>query len=363
MENRECSMENLVSPGFWKGKRVFLTGHTGFKGSWLAIWLNELGAQVTGYALPAPTAPSLFDVVEVEKTLTSIIGDIRSYENLAAALRSANPQIIFHLAAQPLVSEGYLDPIGTYSTNILGTVNLLEAARSLDDLEAMVVVTTDKCYENLESPHPYRESDRLGGYDPYSSSKACTELATASYRQSFFGNPDQPQIATARAGNVIGGGDWARNRLVPDILHSLSEGHIARLRNPKAVRPWQHVLEPLAGYLMLAEKLCQDKLIPSAWNFGPELADCVSAETVADQLCLLWGDTAHWQGEIADFPHEAGLLRLDASQARQMLKWRPRWRLDEALRHTVEWHKAWIKGSRMHDFCRQQINHYIDSKV
>jgi CDP-glucose 4,6-dehydratase len=356
-------MENLVNPEFWKGKRVFLTGHTGFKGSWLAIWLNELGAQVTGYALPAPTKPSLFDVAEVKKALTSIIGDIRSYEQLAEALRSSNPQIIFHLAAQALVSEGYSDPIGTYGTNVIGTVNLLEAARSLNDLDTIVVVTSDKCYENKESPHPYRESDRLGGYDPYSSSKACTELVTASYRQSFFGNSDQARLATVRAGNVIGGGDWARKRLVPDILNALSQGQVAQLRNPNAIRPWQHVLEPLAGYLMLAERLCQDEEIASSWNFGPDAEDCASVQTVADQLCRLWSKTARWQHKTTDVPHEAGLLRLDASLAWQVLKWRPRWRLDEALRHTVEWHRAWLEGSRMHDFCRQQINHYINGKV
>lgn len=356
-------MENLVTPAFWKGKRVFLTGHTGFKGSWLAIWLNELGAIVTGYALPAPTEPSLFEVAEVNKVLTSIIGDIRSYKQLAAALDAANPEIILHLAAQPLVSQGYSDPIGTYSTNVLGTVNLLEAARSLQRLDAIVVVTTDKCYENQESLHAYRESDRLGGYDPYSSSKACTELVVASFRQSFFGNPGQARLATARAGNVIGGGDWASNRLVPDILYALSQGQAAQLRSPKAIRPWQHVLEPLAGYLMLAEKLCSNESIPSSWNFGPELADCISATEIADQLCRLWSKTARWESETIDFPHEAGLLRLDASQAQQMLQWRPRWRVNEALRHTVDWHRAWIEGSRMQDFCRQQINDYINGKV
>jgi CDP-glucose 4,6-dehydratase len=356
-------MENLVTPAFWEGKRAFLTGHTGFKGSWLAIWLNELGAQVTGYALPAPTEPNLFEVAEVKKALNSVIGDIRAYDNLATALNAADPQIIFHLAAQPLVSEGYNDPIGTYSTNVIGTINLLEAARSLKNINAIIIITTDKCYENKESTHPYKESDRLGGYDPYSSSKACAELATASYRQSFFGKSDQARLATARAGNVIGGGDWAKNRLVPDILHALSQGKVAHLRNPKAIRPWQHVLEPLAGYLKLAEKLCQDKSTATTWNFGPELADCVSAENVADKLCLLWSETARWQGETTDFPHEAGLLRLDASQAQQMLKWRPRWRLDEALRHTVEWHRAWLEGSRMNAFCRKQINHYTHGKV
>lgn len=356
-------MENLVDPAFWKGKRVFLTGHTGFKGSWLAIWLNQLGAQVTGYALPAPTEPSLFEVAGVKNLLTSVIGDIRSHEKLEAALSTADPQVIFHLAAQPLVSEGYSDPIRTYGTNVIGTVNLLEAARKLNNLDAILVVTTDKCYENWESPTPYRESDRLGGYDPYSSSKACAELATASYRQSFFGDPERAGIATARAGNVIGGGDWARNRLIPDILRALSQGQVAQLRNPQAIRPWQHVLEPLAGYLMLAKKLCLDKSAASSWNFGPELADCISAEKIADQLCKLWSETATWQCEACNFPHEAGLLRLDASRAQEMLEWRPRWRLDEALRHTVEWQRAWLKGSRMDDFCRQQINHYSHGKV
>lgn len=351
-------MVNLpITPSFWRGKRVFLTGHTGFKGSWLALWLQQLGAQVTGYALPPTTTPSLFELAGVAKYMHSILEDIRNPAALQQALETARPEIILHLAAQALVSDGYTDPVGTYATNVMGTINLLEQARQLSDVRAIVIVTTDKCYENLESTHAYVESDALGGHDPYSSSKACTEIVAASWRRSFF-TSGQAAIATARAGNVIGGGDWAPHRLVPDLLQAFTKGEEARLRNGQAVRPWQHVLEPLAGYLILAEQLWDDRSRACAWNFGPELEDCVSVAELAELLGRLWPRGGRHTIQASPLPHEAGLLRLDASRAKQLLGWKPRWHLKEALRQTVEWHQAWLGGSSMENFCRQQIERY-----
>lgn len=351
-------MVNLpITPSFWRGKRVFLTGHTGFKGSWLALWLQQLGAQVTGYALPPTTTPSLFELAGVAKYMHSILEDIRNPAALQQALETARPEIILHLAAQALVSDGYTDPVGTYATNVMGTINLLEQARQLSDVRAIVIVTTDKCYENLESTHAYVESDTLGGHDPYSSSKACTEIVAASWRRSFF-TSGQAAIATARAGNVIGGGDWAPHRLVPDLLQAFTKGEEARLRNGQAVRPWQHVLEPLAGYLILAEQLWDDRSRACAWNFGPELEDCVSVAELAELLGRLWPRGGRHTIQASPLPHEAGLLRLDASRAKQLLGWKPRWHLKEALRQTVEWHQAWLGGSSMGNFCRQQIERY-----
>lgn len=351
-------MVNLpITPSFWREKRVFLTGHTGFKGSWLALWLQQLGAQVTGYALPPTTTPSLFELAGVAKYMHSILEDIRNPAALQQALETARPEIILHLAAQALVSDGYTDPVGTYATNVMGTINLLEQARQLSDVRAIVIVTTDKCYENLESTHAYVESDALGGHDPYSSSKACTEIVAASWRRSFFAT-GQAAIATARAGNVIGGGDWAPHRLVPDLLQAFTKGEEARLRNAQAVRPWQHVLEPLAGYLILAKQLWDDRSRACAWNFGPEQEDCVSVAELAALLGRLWPGGGRHTIQASPFPHEAGLLRLDASRAKQLLGWKPRWHLEEALRQTMEWHQAWLGGSSMGNFCRQQIERY-----
>jgi CDP-glucose 4,6-dehydratase len=347
----------LPSPAFWQGKRVFLTGHTGFKGSWLSLWLHALGAEVTGYALPPATTPNLFQLARVKETLTSVIGDIRAPDTLQAALTAARPQIILHLAAQALVAEGYADPVGTYATNVMGTVNLLQAARQLPDLKAIVIVTSDKCYENRESSHAYVESDPLGGYDPYASSKACAEIAAASWRRSFFDQPGQPALATARAGNVIGGGDWARHRLVPDLLAAFAVNKTAILRNPHAIRPWQHVLEPLSGYLRLAEKITIDPTLVGPWNFGPEPEDCISVGKLAEQLHTLWPGS-RYTAQASSLPHEATLLRLNAARAKTQLDWCPRWPLPEALRQTVAWQRAWLDGEDMQNFCRRQIRLY-----
>lgn len=362
MAVRESALENLVDRNFWAGRRVFLTGHTGFKGGWLALWLNELGADVTGYALPPATTPDLFTVGRVAATLASVIGDIRDAENLNAAIRRAQPEIIFHLAAQALVGEGYRDPVSTYTTNFNGTLNILEAARSCSSLKALIVVTTDKCYENREALHALKETDPLGGSDPYASSKAAAELVTAAYRESFFASPQSANVATVRAGNVIGGGDWSANRLVPDLLRAFSAGEAPRLRAPRSIRPWQHVLEPLKGYLMLAERLHDDASFSGAWNFGPVIDDCISAAEIAEMIATCWGHAPTWEKEKKYFPHEAKLLLLDSSAARSKLNWQPTWSLPEALHRTVSWHQAWLSGRDMQSFCREQINEYANSK-
>lgn len=351
-------MEGLVNPAFWKGRRVFLTGHTGFKGSWLSLWLQAMEAEVTGYALPPPTTPSLFVEAGVAGGMTdSFVADIREFSMLSQAMKKASPEIIFHLAAQPLVGEGYRDPLGTFSTNVMGTANLLEAARHLGDLKAIVVVTTDKCYKNNEWDWPYRETDALGGYDPYSSSKACTELVSAAFRSSFL-SACGTSLATARAGNVIGGGDWAADRLLPDLLRAFAEDRPARLRSPGAVRPWQHVLEPLAGYLLLAQALYAGESVADSWNFGPGEEDCLTTGEIARRTCTFWGEGASWEAEATDFPHEAGLLKLDASKARYRLGWKPHWSIDKALAETVSWFQACARGENPKAICLAQIAAY-----
>lgn len=348
----------MVTQAFWAGRRVFLTGHTGFKGSWLSLWLNELGAQTSAYALAPPTTPSLYEVAQVENCVQSTIGDIRDPAQLAETMRAANPEIIFHLAAQPLVNEGYRDPVGTYATNVMGTVNLLEIAKILPCLRAIVIITTDKCYANQETGQAYRESDPLGGHDPYSSSKACTEIISHAYRQSFLAERGI-HLATARAGNVIGGGDWAANRLIPDLLQAFANGKPACLRAPEATRPWQHVLEPLSGYLELAEQLYNTDEFEQPWNFGPNIEDCVTTVEIATRMAKAWGNGAQWFiDQSSTFPHEAKLLRLDASKANKQLHWQPKWSLNDALEQTVSWHRAWLAGQDMQMICRQQITQY-----
>jgi CDP-glucose 4,6-dehydratase len=346
----------VTSSAFWRGKRVFLTGHTGFKGAWLALWLADLGAEVIGYSLPPPTEPSLFDVARVKSRLRHLEGDVRDEAKLALAVAEARPDIVFHMAAQSLVRLSYDEPVATYATNVMGTVHLLEAVRRSEGVRAVVCVTSDKCYENRETSRPYREGDAMGGHDPYSSSKGCAELVTSAYRRSFFAGPDRAAVATARAGNVIGGGDWARDRLVPDLLNGFAAGVSPLVRFPSAVRPWQHVLEPLAGYLRLAEALWAGE--PGAadgWNFGPDEGDARPVGWIADRLAALWGGGAAWETTGEPQPHEAHVLRLDCAKARRQLGWRPVWALDEALSQTVAWRRALDEGSDMADFTLHQI--------
>ncbi len=349
-------MEDVVtSSSFWRGKRVLVTGHTGFKGAWLTLWLSELGADVTGYALPPPTDPSLFDMAGVERRVRHLVGDVRDEAALTRAVREGRPEIVFHLAAQSLVRLSYDQPVATYATNVMGTVNLLEAVRRCEGVRAVICVTSDKCYENRETARPYREDDAMGGYDPYSSSKGCAELVAAAYRRSYFDGAGAA-VATARAGNVIGGGDWAKDRLVPDLLNGFAAGARPLIRFPSAVRPWQHVLEPLAGYLKLAEALWDGA--PAAadgWNFGPDETDARPVGWIADRLAALWGEGAHWETTGEPQPHEAHVLRLDCAKARRELGWRPAWALDEALRRTVAWRRALDAGADMADFTLQQV--------
>lgn len=352
----------MTDLGFWKGRRVFLTGHTGFKGSWLSLWLQSLGAEVSGYALAPSTTPALFDLARVGEGMTSTFGDVRDLAGLTTALRASKPEIVLHLAAQALVRASYVDPVATYATNVMGTVHLLEAVRVTPGIKAVVVVTSDKCYENREWLWGYREDEPMGGYDPYSNSKGCSELVVGAYRRSFF-HPDRHAehgvaIASARAGNVIGGGDWAEDRLVPDILRAFEEVRPAVIRSPNAVRPWQHVLEPLSGYLQLAEALFQQgPAFAEGWNFGPTEADARPVCSVVEALASGWGDGAAFKVEASgDSLHEAHLLKLDISKARARLKWQPRWNLDTCLSSIVAWHRAYLSGADMKAATLDQIS-------
>ncbi|WP_284076381.1 CDP-glucose 4,6-dehydratase [Herbaspirillum aquaticum] len=352
-----------MNRAFWAGRRVFLTGHTGFKGSWLSLMLQEAQAEVTGYALPPPTKPSLFEEASVATGMRSIIGDIRDQASLFDAVQQSRPEIVLHLAAQPLVGYSYSNPIETYATNVMGTVHLLEAVRQIGGVRAVVNVTTDKCYENREWSWPYRENERLGGHDPYSNSKACSELVSACFRNSFFSaqtfDSHGVGLATARAGNVIGGGDWADNRLIPDILAAFARGEPAGIRSPTSVRPWQHVLEPLAGYTRLAELLHeQGPRFAQAWNFGPRAEDARPVSWIADKMADLWGDGASWANRAALQHHEAGQLRLDSTSAMQELNWQPRLHLEEALKLTTEWAKRRMQGADIRALTLDQIRHY-----
>lgn len=350
----------VINGEFWHGRRVFLTGHTGFKGSWLALWLQQLGSVVSGYALAPNTSPNLFESARVVDGLgESTIGDVRDAGSLALAMRAAEPEVVFHLAAQPLVRESYVDPVGTYSTNVMGTVHLLEAVRQTPSVRAVVVVTTDKCYENREWVWGYRETDAMGGYDPYSSSKGCAELVTAAYRQSFF-NPDSYHehhvaVATARAGNVIGGGDWSADRLLPDLFQAIATGVPVQIRNPLATRPWQHVLEPLSGYLVLAQALIQNgSSHAQAFNFGPRAEDVWTVGQVASYVCRQCGG-ASWQQDQNGHPHEARSLALDVSKAAAMLGWRPTLGVSESLDLTLTWAKQRKADSDVRQLTLQQI--------
>lgn len=360
------AMEGLVMTGFFNGKRIFVTGHTGFKGSWLCLWLAKLGAQVTGYALTPPTDPSLFELAKVEELVNSRIADIRDADLLKQTLCDARPEIIIHMAAQPLVRDSYKIPVETYSVNVMGTVHLLEAVRACPTVRAVINVTTDKVYENREWVWGYRENEPLGGHDPYSNSKACSELVTAAYRSSYFNPRDYTThhvaLASARAGNVIGGGDWATDRLIPDILRAILAGKPVPIRNPLAIRPWQHVLEPLSGYLTLAQKLYESgPKFADGWNFGPPEGDTKPVEWVVQQMCNQWGNGADYVVDTGDHPHEAHHLRLDCSKAEMELNWRPRWSLEQALVSIIDWVKGYSRQQNMRDICLQQIEAYEET--
>jgi len=354
-------MENLVSPAFWRGRRVFVTGHTGFKGGWLSLWLQSMGADVCGFALPPAAAPALFHVADVERGMHSVLGDVRDYERLRQALAAARPEVVLHLAAQPLVPYSYAEPVETFSTNAMGTVNLLEACRHQPDLKAVVVVSSDKCYENREQLWGYRETDPMGGHDPYSASKGCTELVVASYRRSFLAARGVA-LASARAGNVIGGGDWTPSRLVPDVLAAFARNEAVVLRNPDAIRPWQHVLEPLAGYLLLAQHLVEHgEAFAEGWNFGPDETDARTVAWIVEMLAAGWGAGADWQPSGEPRIHEAHTLKLDCTKARVRLGWRPRWQAEDAVTRSLAWYQAWRAGADMHRYTLDEISAFTAS--
>lgn len=353
----------VTDQSFWSGKRVLVTGHTGFKGSWLSLWLQSMRARVIGYAMSPPTTPSLFELARVGDGMISVIGDIRDLDGIRRIMAAETPELVFHLAAQPLVRYSYQNPIETYATNVMGTAHVLQAARETASVKAVVIVTSDKCYENQEWAWGYRESDPMGGFDPYSSSKGCAELVTAAYRRSFCGTPQPGEslmgIASVRAGNVIGGGDWAEDRLVPDCIRAFKAGRVLEIRNPYAVRPWQHVLEPLHGYLQLARRLyAEPQSWGEAWNFGPNDDDARPVSWLAGRISELWGAGASWRVADGQHPHEAHYLKLDISKAKSRLDWGPRWGLDHALECTVEWYKAHAANRDMRDFSVGQIRSY-----
>lgn len=352
---------------FWVNKRVFITGHTGFKGSWLCLWLNSLGAEVTGYALDPPSDPSLFQLCNIHELVHSQKGDVRDLNFLQKSIRDARPEVVIHMAAQPLVRDSYTNPVETYEVNVMGTVNVLEAVRNTEGVKALINVTTDKCYENKEWLWGYRENERFGGYDPYSNSKACSELITAAYRSSFF-NPAQygihgVAVASARAGNVIGGGDWAKDRLIVDCINALLQNEKIRIRNPHAVRPWQHVIEPLAGYLNLAEKLYSKGVeFAEGWNFGPDESDANSVEWIVDRLCQKWEGSAGYFVDKGEHPHEANYLKLDCSKAKNRLNWYPKWNLEKAIDYIIEWTIAYKAKKDIKETCLKQIAEYMRSE-
>jgi CDP-glucose 4,6-dehydratase len=355
----------VISKEFWYRKKVLITGHTGFKGSWLSLILHKLGSDIYGYALNQPTNPSLFEEAGIRDLVNSHIGDIRNYENLSRIVQSVRPEIVIHMAAQALVRESYKNPRETYEINVMGTVNLLDVAKKVDSVRAILNVTTDKCYENKEWHWGYRENEPMGGFDPYSNSKGCSELVTAAYRNSFFNSNKYENhgvaLASARAGNVIGGGDWADDRLIPDFIRAISKGEEVKIRSPYAIRPWQHVLEPLSGYLMLAERLYSDgPKYSEAWNFGPDDKDAQSVEWIANTFCNLWGKGASFGIDEDPQPHEANYLKLDCSKAKVELSWTPKWNIVTALESIVAWHKAYLAGENIRDFTLNQIDTYFN---
>lgn len=359
MESLELN-EGLVDPSFWKGKKVYLTGHTGFKGSWLSLWLQSMGAVVKGFSLDVNTKPALYLMANVADEMESEIGDIRNLNQITESMVSFNPDILIHMAAQPLVRLSYLDPVNTYTTNVIGTVNVLEAARNCHDLKAIVSVTSDKCYENMEWEWGYRENESMGGHDPYSSSKGCSELVISAYRRSFFSSKQSASLASARAGNVVAGGDWAEDRLIPDILRALEKSEPVVIRNPLSRRPWQHVLEPLSGYLVLSQALfLKGDEFAGGWNFGPKDEDCKPVNWILNQMINKWGNNASWNLDNSSNPHEAVFLKLDCSKASNRLKWNPKWNLHKTLESIVDWHKHFINGRDIKQICLEEINEYM----
>ncbi len=354
-------MEDLVT--FWKNKKVFITGHTGFKGAWLTLWLSELQAEVVGYALNPPTDINLFDLSQAKSKLKDDIrNDVRDFDALNEAIKTHQPDIIFHMAAQPLVRYSYLNPTETYATNVMGTVNLLEAVRQNNCVKTVVNVTTDKCYQNKEWHWGYREDEPMGGFDPYSSSKGCAELVTSAYRNSYFNSTNKIGLASARAGNVIGGGDWALDRLIPDLIAACIKNETVQIRYPHAIRPWQHVLEPLSGYLHLAKALHEQPLVFSeGWNFGPDSHDAKPVGWIANEIIKLWGGTNQWQRTSQEEVHEATYLKLDCSKAHAKLNWYPKWDIKKALAVTVEWYRAYQQNENIQQVTLQQIHAYMNS--
>ena len=350
----------MTDPSFWRGKKVFLTGHTGFKGAWTSLLLRRFGASVYGYALPPVHPSSLFVAAKVADDVDQRFADIRDLGTLSDAVSEARPDIIIHMAAQALVRPSYSEPVETFATNVMGTVHVLEAARRQPSVQAILIVTTDKCYENNGQQAAFREDDRLGGNDPYSNSKACAELVTDSYRRSFFGAAGAARIATARAGNVFGGGDWARDRLVPDTMQAFLDGETLRIRNPNSVRPWQHVLDPVLGYLTLVERLVDDESFVGGWNFGPAPESEVSVRKVVEHLLALWGDDARWTSDSGPHPHEAAYLKLDCDKARARLNWTPRLDLVQGLGLTVDWYKALQHGRNLRQVSLEQLDLVLD---
>ena len=352
-------MDDLViDTDFYKGRKVLLTGHTGFKGSWLSLILLDLGADVTGYSLPPPTQPALFKLLNLEKDMRSIIGDLRDKEFLLNTVNAEKPDIVIHMAAQPIVREGYIDPVGTYETNIMGTVNILESIRQTEGVLSFVNVTTDKVYEDKELAVGYKEDDILNGHDPYSNSKSCSELVTSCYRKSFF-QDRETAISTVRAGNVIGGGDYAKDRIIPDCVRAAIEGQNISVRNPFSIRPYQHVLEPLFAYLLVASAQAQNRTIEGSYNVGPDDADCVNTQTLVELFCKYWGDDIYWEDASDNGPPEASYLKLDSALIKSVFCWTPKWNIDDAVSRTVAWTKAYINNEDVKETMRKQIEEYL----
>lgn len=353
----------MILKDFYKGKRVFVTGHTGFKGSWLCAMLKELGADVYGFSLTPNTSPALFNILEFDDKIHSTIGDVRDYVALEKAYIESKPDVVLHLAAQPIVRESYKDPKYTYETNVIGTVNVLECLRRHSGAISFLNVTTDKVYENNDlEDHAFKEDEKLDGYDPYSNSKSCSELVTHSYKKSFFSEESSPAISTARAGNVIGGGDFANDRIVPDCVRATVKGESIIVRNPFSTRPYQHVLEPIAAYLMIVMKQAENKKYAGYYNIGPRDEDCITTGKLADAFVEHWGESAVWENKAeANAPHEASFLKLDCSKARETFGWNPVWNVDQAIKETVSWYKAWDSGCDMYSFTQGQIREFLDA--